>query len=313
MPLFQSNRPLRARAAAGIAAALACAQFNAGAAEIDFTRDVEPILKEHCLDCHGPDKQKSEFRVDRRSLLLAGGDLGEPSIIPGKPDESFLIQAVSGEVDDMIMPPKGAPLSAEQISTLRAWIAQGAPTPPGYGPDKERSELTHWSLKPVRRPEPPSFQTAIQGNEIDAFIRSRLDEKGLSASSRAERRNLIRRLGLVMHGLPPSAEEADAFINDSDPRAWLNLVNNALESPRYGERWAQHWLDLVRFGETHGFETNRERPNAWPYRDWVIDAFNSDKPYDRFVMEQIAGDMLGEQVGVGFLVAGPHVPSAVRP
>jgi mono/diheme cytochrome c family protein len=284
----------------------AFAPLNAIGAEINFTRDVEPILKAHCLDCHGPDKQKSKFRIDRRSLLLAGGDLGEPAVIPGEPDKSFLIQAVSGTVDDLVMPPKGKRLSDDQVSTLREWIAQGASTPTSYGADKERNQPTHWSLKPVVRPTPPSFAGASDGNEIDAFVRRKLTGKGLSPSQQAERRKLIRRLGLVMHGLPPNAKDVDAFVANSDPQAWLNLVNDALKSPRYGERWAQHWLDLVRFGETHGFETNRERPNAWPYRDWIIDAFNTDKPYDRFVREQVAGDMLGEPVGVGFLVAGPH-------
>ncbi len=273
---------------------------------IDFVRDVEPILRERCLDCHGPDKQKSGFRVDRRSSLLSGGEIGEPAVVPGEPDRSFLLQTISGKADDTVMPPKGEPLSDRQVALVREWIAQGAPTPQSYGADKEKAELTHWSFQPVTRPATPRVKGAGDGGDIDAFIRRKLDESNLTPSAEAPRARLIRRLYLIMHGLAPTRKEIDAFVADADPNAWRNLVDRVLESPRYGERWAQHWLDLVSFGETHGFETNRERPNAWHYRDWVIAAFNDDKPYDRFVKEQIAGDMLGSDAGTGFLVAGPH-------
>ena len=157
--------------------------------------------------------------------------------------------------------------------------------------------MTHWSFLPVKRPDSASG--------VDGFIANRLGEKGLAPSPEADRRTLIRRLHLVMLGLPPSPERVEAFVADERPDAWRYLVEEVLASPHYGERWATHWLDLVRFGETHGFETNRERVNAWPYRDWVIAAFNEDKPYDEFVREQIAGDALGANVGTGFLVAGP--------
>ena len=156
---------------------------------------------------------------------------------------------------------------------------------------------THWSLVP---PEPPSA-----GKSIDEFIEKKLSEKGLKQSGEASRRILIRRLYLVMHGLPPTPDQVEAFLDDQRENAWKLLVDQVLKSPRYGERWASHWLDLARFGETHGYEMNRERPNAWLYRDWVIDSLNADKPYNRFVREQIAGDALGEPTGTGFLVAGP--------
>ncbi len=275
------------------------------AAAADFVKNVEPILRERCLDCHGPDKRKSGFRVDRRSSLLSGGDHGEPAVVPGKPNESFLLKTLIGEADDVVMPPKGDRLTKDQIGAIRDWIAGGAPTPEAYGADKERPKLTHWSFRPVTRPALPAVAAGIPGNEIDAFVRSKLAEAGLKPSSEASRRRLIRRLYLVMQGLAPEPAEVEAFVADKGPDAWRNLVNRVLDSPRYGERWAQHWLDLIRFGETHGFETNRERPNAWHFRDWVVAAFNDDKPYDRFVKEQIAGDMLGEDVGTGFLVAGP--------
>lgn len=264
---------------------------------VDFVKKIEPLLQENCLDCHGPDKAKGAFRVDRLSSLLKGGDSGEAAVIPGDPENSFLVRAIRHEEVDYEMPPKGAPLSEEEIEQVEAWIAAGAETPERYGPATEEVELTHWSFLPVKRPDSAS--------DVDGFIANRLGEKGLAPSPEADRRTLIRRLHLVMLGLPPSPERVEAFVADERPDAWRYLVEEVLASPHYGERWATHWLDLVRFGETHGFETNRERINAWPYRDWVIAAFNDDKPYDEFVREQIAGDALGADVGTGFLVAGP--------
>jgi len=264
---------------------------------IDFARDIEPLLRENCLDCHGPDKAKGAFRVDRLASLLKGGDSGEAAVTPGDPASSFLVKAIRHEEVDYEMPPKGAPLSEEEIRQIEKWIAAGAETPESYGPATEEVELTHWSFLPVERPE--------SAKDIDGFVANKLEEEGLTLSPEADRRTLIRRLYLVMLGLPPSPERVEAFVADERPDAWKHLVEEVLASPHYGERWATHWLDLVRFGETHGFETNRERDNAWPYRDWVIDAFNEDKPYDEFVREQIAGDALGADVGTGFLVAGP--------
>ncbi len=266
-------------------------------APIDFAQDIEPLFQEHCLDCHGPDKAKGEFRVDQLASLLRGGDSGEAAIVPGDATASFLVKAIRHEEPDYEMPPKGDPLSDVDIARIERWIAEGAKTPAHYGAADEKQELTHWSFLPVKRP--------TTGRNIDEFITAKLQENGLEPSPEADRRTLIRRLHLVMLGLPPSPERVDAFIADQRPDAWKRLVEEVLASPHYGERWASHWLDLVRFGETHGFETNRERVNAWPYRDWVIEAFNSDKPYDQFVREQIAGDALGADIGTGFLVAGP--------
>lgn len=264
---------------------------------VDFEKDILPVLQDRCYDCHGPEKQKGKFRLDRLSSLLKGGDIGEPAVVPGKPGESFLIKAIKHEEEDYEMPPKGKKLTGEQIALMEKWIAEGAKVPESWGPAKEKPKLTHWSFLPVKRPE--------SADSLDGFIEKKLSGAGLSPSTRADRRTLIRRLYLVMLGLPPSPDEVEDFVNDKDPDAWSQLVEKVLASPHYGERWATFWLDLARFGETHGFEMNRERPTAWPYRDWVIAAFNEDKPYDQFVREQIAGDSLGVEIGTSFLVAGP--------
>ncbi|SVB67880.1 uncharacterized protein METZ01_LOCUS220734, partial [marine metagenome] len=165
----------------------------------------------------------------------------------------------------------------------------------------------HWSLQPVQRPTPPPLgQAQHPANAIDSFVFAKLAKTNLSPSRLAKRQVLIRRLYLVMLGMHPAPREVEAFENDPAPDAWERLVDRVLEDPRLGERWAQHWLDVIRYAETHGFETNRERPNAWPYRDWVVNALNHDLPYDQFVREQLAGDALGSGVGTGFLVAGPY-------
>lgn len=264
---------------------------------VDFEKEIEPIFAEHCLDCHGEDKPKGQFRIDRLASLLSGGDSGEAAVAPGRPEDSFLVKAIRHTEPDYEMPPKGAPLSGEQVSLIEQWIAEGAKVPQGYGPAEETTELSHWSFVPVTRPD--------SAHDIDGFILKKLAGSGLDLSPKADRRTLIRRLYFVMLGLPPTPDEVEAFVADPAPDAWTRLVESVLASPHYGERWATHWLDLVRFGETHGFEMNRERPHAWHFRDWVIDAFNTDKPYDQFVREQIAGDALGAGIGTGFLVAGP--------
>ena len=271
--------------------------------EVDYLRDIEPIFKQHCLACHGAEKQESDFRIDVRAKLLAGGDFAEPAIVPGKSNESPLVKYIRGDDPDLIMPPEGERLAPHEIELLRAWIDQGAEMP-----EVAAARLTteHWSFQPVKRPEVPQIDGQTTANPIDAFMRDKLRTTGLTSSGPADRTTLIRRLYLVMHGLPPTPAQVSQFVNDESENAYESLVERVLESPHYGERWAQHWLDLVRFGETHGFETNRERPNAWYYRDYVIRALNEDKPYDVFIKEQIAGDALGADVATGFLVAGPY-------
>lgn len=279
------------------------AQDSVDSADVppDYQRDIEPILTEHCVVCHGPDRDASGFRVDRWKSLLDGGEYGVPAIVPGQPEASFLLQVVDGTSEDLTMPPEGnEPLNAEQVTHLRNWIAAGAVVPEVFQKDDEDPKQW-WSLRPVKAPDVPDPTTAI-----DQLIAAKLQENGLDFSPPADRVALIRRLYFVMLGLPPSPTEVQAFVNDSEPQAWERLVERVLASPHYGERWARHWLDVVRFGETDGYETNRERPNAWRYRDWVIAAFNDDMPYQDFVRYQIAGDVLGEPVGTSFLVGGPH-------
>ncbi len=278
------------------------ATSHARASEVDFARDVLPLLTTHCLDCHGPDTQESDLRLDSMTHALTGGNSGEPAIVPGDSDASFLLRLVTSDDDATRMPPDSDPLSDSQLDTIRNWINEEKAWRAAKA-EIEQSRPERWSFQPPTRPPLPDSQ---HDHPIDRFLSTRLAEAGLSMSKTATRSRLIRRLFLVMHGLPPTPKQVETFVNDDKPDAWNRLVDEVLASPRYGERLATHWLDLVRFGETHGFETNRERPNAWRYRDWVIDSFCSDKPYNDFVYQQIAGDAVGEDVGTGFLVAGPY-------
>ncbi len=282
---------------------------------VEFEKDIRPIFEKHCVKCHGPEKQKSGWRADQKDSALTGGDNYAPNILPGKSAESPLIHFVAGLDEEMVMPQKGDRLSDEQIGLLRAWIDQGAVWPEEGAADPRK---THWAFQPLQRPAVPptgrgDFPVAENVGDrnvappsypIDAFIRAKLAEKGLALSPEADRRTLIRRLSFDLIGLPPTPEEIDAFVADKEPGAYEKLVERLLASPHYGERWARHWLDVVRFAESNGFEMNRARPNAWPFRDYVIRAFNDDKPYDAFIREQLAGDALGVDEATGFLVGG---------
>ncbi|MEZ6128409.1 MAG: DUF1553 domain-containing protein [Planctomycetaceae bacterium] len=268
--------------------------------DLQFERDVLPILKQHCIDCHGPDTAESKLRLDSQTAALRGGDSGEKTIVPGHSDQSYLVERVTHSDPAQRMPPDQDALPPQQIATLKAWI-DNADRWKEAQQAASQHKVDHWSFQPLVRPNIPDKNLAA----IDAFVKAKLAESGLQMSPAADRRRLIRRLFLVMHGLPPTPEQVETFVKDDRSDAWERLVDDVLSNPRYGERWAQHWLDLVRFGETNGYETNRERPNAWPYRDWVIDAFNSDKPYQQFIIAQIAGDAVGDPIGTSFLVAGP--------
>jgi hypothetical protein len=277
---------------------------------VDFEQDVKPIFSASCLECHGPKKQRSDFRVDVKKIVFAGGAGGLPAVVAGASADSPLIHYVAGLEEDMQMPPsgKGEPLTAEQIGVLRAWIDQGAHWPEHAGAAvEETADL--WSLRPIDRPESPVAKVK-NGNVIDAFLAAQRAEKNLPTSPEADRRTLLRRAMITLTGLPPTPEETETFIRDSDPRAYEKLVDRLLASPRFGERWAQFWLDIVRWSETNGSESNLYRKNAWPYRDYVIHAFNSDLPFDRFIREQIAGDALGVDEATGFLVSGGFVHAA---
>ena len=272
---------------------------------VDFARDIQPIFARRCYECHADKKQESNFRLDVKAIAMQGGDLGERAIVPGKSAESFLFKAVSDPRSDVTMPPRGGRLKPAEIQLIRQWIDQGA-----NWPDELSGQATlstnHWSFQPVVRRIPAAPASAWAANPIDSWVLLKLGDHGLTPSQPADRVSLIRRIYLDALGLPPSPEEVHEFVASQDPLAYQRLVDRVLASPRYGERWARHWLDIVRFAESHGFETNRERPNAWPYRDYVIAAFNSDKPYDQFIQEQLAGDALKADVATGFLVAGPH-------
>jgi mono/diheme cytochrome c family protein len=264
------------------------------AAQVDFVREVRPIFDKHCTECHGEEKQKSGLRLDVKATALKGGDSYAPNIVPGKATESPLMQFVRSDDKDDRMPPKGEGLSAEEVATLERWIDEGAVWPDGVDVAKLKDTRDHWSFKPLA--------VSPGSHSIDAFISAKLSEHGLAMSPAADRVSWLRRVTFDLIGLPPTPEQVEAFANDSNSDASERVVDELLKSPRYGERWAQHWLDVVRYADTHGFEVNTERPNAWPYRDYVIDAFNADTPYDRFIKEQIAGDAFGKDASTGFLV-----------
>ncbi len=266
-----------------------------------FESKVRPLLVEHCQDCHGAEKKKGGLRLDNLSYILAGGERG-PGLVPHKPQDSLIMKAVLFEDPDMEMPPDGK-LKAEDIEIFRQWIAMGAPWPeaevaaaqparrPGQITDEDRK---WWSFQPVKAVKPPVVKSAdgsVRG-PIDAFVLTTLKQHGLQPSPPASREELIRRVSFDLTGLPPSPEKVAAFVKDQRPDAYERLVDELLASPRYGERWAQHWLDLVRYAESDGYRLDSYRPNAWPYRDYIIKSLNEDKPYDRFMKEQIAGDEL---------------------
>ena len=274
-----------------------------------FDSSVAPILARRCLDCHSGADAKGKLDLSRRRPAMLGGEAGA-AIVAGKPEESSLWERVeAGE-----MPPKN-PLPADERAALRAWIASGAawgtdPIDPYQATTSRRAGRDWWSLQPVARPEVP--KVAREGwarTPVDRFVLARLEREGLAPQAEADRRTLIRRLRFDLTGLPPSPEEVDAFVADPEPDAYERLVDRLLGSSDFGVRWARWWLDLARFGESHGFEHDEPRPNAWRYRDWVVDALNRDLPYDEFARLQMAGDVLRPDdpsavAATGFLVAG---------
>jgi hypothetical protein len=269
---------------------------------VDFNRDVRPILEARCVACHGPKKQRGDLRLDLKVFALKGGESG-PVIKPASSADSLLFTRVSSDDPQQRMPPSGERLTKDQLKVLRDWIDQGAPWIEITASDPSKN---HWAFKPVVRPPIPTGASDWGRNPIDQFITARLRKDGLEPSPEADRAPLIRRLKFDLLGLPPTPEEVEAFIKDKRPTAYDELVERYLASPAFGERWARHWLDVVRFAETTGFETNAFRPTAWPYRDYVIRAFNDDLPYNRFIQEQLAGDQFGADEATGYLVAGAY-------
>ena len=279
--------------------------------EVDFERDIAPIFEESCLYCHGEDEQESGLRLDRRVSLLRGGDSGLAAIVPGDPQKSYLIDVIQHVDEEMAMPPDDEKLSDDDIALLTQWIKEGAIWP-GQMESVAREKSDHWSFQPVERPPVPGVESDA-AHPVDRFLIDRLKDEGLTFSKPADPRALIRRISILLTGIAPTSQEVKTYLADQaqDPDgAYDALVNRLLESPHFGERWGQHWLDVIRWAETNGSESNMYRKNAWIYRDYVIRAFNEDKPYDQFLFEQIAGDSVGQGDATGYLVAGPHVPVA---
>ena len=267
-----------------------------------FETKIRPLLAEHCYECHGDEEQESGLRVDSLGGLLRGGEGYGAAIVPGDPEGSILISAVKHQ--ELTMPPEKK-LSARQIEDLSQWVKIGAPWP-GANDEQQITEAHRgmqitdedrawWSYQPVRHPTIPQLDSSLEtGNPIDTFIRAELLKNNLSPSGMASKRELIRRATFDLTGLPPTPEEVESFVNDENPNAYPQLIDHLLDSPHYGERWGRHWLDLIRYAQTNGYERDDEKPFAWRYRDYVIRSFNQDKPFNQFVLEQLAGDELPE-------------------
>jgi Protein of unknown function (DUF1549)/Planctomycete cytochrome C len=263
-----------------------------------YEKDVLPLLKAHCYKCHGDGKAKGNLSLATRASILKGGDLG-PAVSLDKPGESELLKAVNYK-DGLEMPPTGK-LKPEQIDLLTRWVKAGLPMRDSAPAIVEKHEpkggvvtpeaRAYWAYQPVKRPVLPTVSAADRvANPIDAFVVSKLEARGLSPALPADRITLVRRLYYDLIGLPPTPEQVDAFINDTSSNAYERLVDNLLTSPHYGEKWGRHWLDVVRYAETNGYERDGPKPYVWKYRDYVVRSFNADKPYDQFVREQLAGD-----------------------
>jgi mono/diheme cytochrome c family protein len=280
------------------------AQPTAQATPVDFARDIQPILSGKCVRCHGPDKAEAGLRLDDRAIAVSELESGSHAILPSDPDQSELLRRVSAQ--DEPMPPEGERLTDAQVSLLRQWIAAGAQWP------------LHWAYRPLQKSEPPQLKSveleARARTPIDRFIWRSLSAHGMHPSSPADKRILLRRVYFDLSGLPPTPEEVDAFLADQAPDAYEHVVDRLLSSPHFGERWARHWMDIVHYADSHGFEHDMPR-EAWPYRDYLIRSFNTDKPYARFIEEQIAGDVLYPESpealeATGFLATGPWDLSA---
>jgi hypothetical protein len=269
-----------------------------GRAEVDFQREVRPILSGICFKCHGPDEaaRKAGLRFDIREEALKPAKSGEIAIVPGDISKSALVKRIYATDEDDLMPPPKAklPLTEAQKDILKRWVAEGAE----YRP--------HWAFVAPKRPALPEVkQKDWPRNDIDYFILARLEKEGLKPSEPADKYSLVRRVYLDLIGLPPTPEEADAFVNDSAPDAFEKVVDHLLESPHYGERWARRWLDLARYADTNGYEKDRPR-SIWAYRDWVINALNKDMPFDEFTIEQLAGDLLPNPTQDQLIATGFH-------
>ncbi len=316
------GRLLALAAAVGLAGCVSTAAA-ADTAGIDFFEHaVRPLLADKCYSCHsaGAKKIKGSLRLDTYAGMIGGGESGKPAVVPGKPESSQIITAVHRSTEDLAMPPKEADkLSNQEQADLEKWVAMGAPHPEANGavaaPVVDRAALMakgreFWSFKPLAEVAVPAAGAGWADSDIDRFIAAGHKDKGLTPTPDADRRTLIRRATYDLTGLPPTPEESDAFVADQAPDAYARLVDRLLASPRYGEQWGRHWLDVARYADTAGDSADYPVPQAWRYRDWVISAFNRDLPYDHFIRAQIAGDLLpagddeerrGNLVATGFI------------
>jgi mono/diheme cytochrome c family protein len=271
------------------------------AAPVDYVREVKPIFAEQCYRCHGASQHKSELRMDTVAFALKGGDNG-PALKPGSSADSLLVKLLKGTHADLArMPYKKPPLSEAQIALVEQWIEQGAKAPADEAPESAK----HWSfVPPVRVPPPVVKQTAWPRNPVDNFILARLESDSIKPSPEADRATLLRRLSLDLTGLPPTVADADEFARDQRADAYDRAVERLLASPHFGERWGRHWLDVARYADSSGYSIDAPR-SIWKYRDWVINAINRNLPFDQFVVEQLAGDLLpnatlDQKIATGF-------------
>lgn len=262
--------------------------------DVEFARDIQPVLARRCYACHGPDTHEAGLRLDDRATATAALESGAHAIVPGDTAASEMLARISSTDPDTRMPPEGARLSAAEIAAFEKWIAAGA------------NWQSHWAFRSPERPPVPAMPAgaAAPANPIDAFINAGLAARGLPVPAPADKATLLRRATYGVTGLPPSEKEMAEFLADDSPSAWEKVVDRLLASPHYGEQWARHWLDLVRYADTNSFERDGVKPHSWRYRDYVIRAFNEDKPYDRFVLEQLAGDELADPTADALVATG---------
>jgi len=300
-------RTVRARVAAllGVGAALvlclASVPAKSDEAAVDFATTIQPLFIEHCYQCHGPDKQEAGLRLDQRAKALAGGDSGA-WFVAGKSAESEIIHRLSATDDERMPPgPENKPLAPDAIAAIKKWINAGAHWP------EPKNGSSHWAYQALNPAPIPTVQNQNwPRNPIDHFVLARLEARGLAPSPEADRYTLIKRLAYDLWGLPPSVAEVDAFVGDLSPDAYERLVDRLLDSPHFGERWGRHWLDKARYADSDGYEKDNPRPDAWRYREWVIDAVNSDLPLDQFTLEQLAGDLLPDATPLQRLATAFH-------
>ncbi len=271
---------------------------------VDFAREIRPLLASRCFECHDGRKQTASYRLDVKDVAVRGGESGAAGIVPGHPEQSELWRRVTSQDESDRMPPEGEPLTAAEVQRLRKWITSGATWPAELAGNNDKSH--HWAFQAPKKPKLPAVknETAVR-NAVDRFVLAKLEREGLPPSPSADRVTLIRRLTLDLIGLPPTVEEVDAFLADQSEQAYARVVERLLQSPHYGEKWGRFWLDAARYADSDGYEKDKPR-DVWFYRNWVINALNRDMPYDQFVIEQIAGDLLpnptqDQLVATGFL------------